>query len=222
MLSNSMRLKALAVLFLAMGAGACSNVGYRCPLDPSEKSASPTACAGMHDAWRGAKQGGGGATSVLVDDEGRQVAPEARKDAPKHPVTGQVGAAEPYRAPTTEPAFIPPKVFQVWLPATDADGIVHDGHHAWFATPGKWRYGTRTESRKGTTPASVDLFRPGMPNERAQGKIVTPPAVTPSPEQQPKQIDNKTALQNLSAAAAAAQNKSGQPAVTAPAASLGD
>lgn len=230
MFAVSPSLRLLTLLAAVSTLSACTSVGYRCPLDPSDDPDSPTACAGMHDAMQGAKQGGGSRTSVLVDAEGRQIPRAMRDNKPRSPLAGTVdeGAPEPYRTKAGDPIFEPPRVYQTWVRSfVDAEGNLHEGHHTWFSTPGRWRYGNLRDS--GEAGGSGDLMRPGMPGERLQGRVQAPTAVAPTAvaaSAPPKQVSDKAALSNLSAAAGAMNNKQvpsqAAPGVTAPAVNLSE
>lgn len=228
------RLRAMALAIAISSLGACTSVSYRCPLDPNDDSDSPTACAGMHDALAGAKKGAGSRTSVLMDAEGRLIPQEIAANKPRSPLTGAAaaeGAPEPYRNQSGDPVFQPPRVFQAWVPAfVDAEGQLHDGHHTWFSTPGRWSYGT---TRAEGPASAADLMRPAMPNERPPGKVATPTVAT-QPATPPanaagaaKPAPDKAALNNLSAAAKAMSKPAdsapaAQPGLTAPAVNLGE
>lgn len=222
--SPSIRLLALAAAVASFGA--CTSVGYRCPLDPSDDPDSPTACAGMHDAMQGAKQGGGSRTSVLVDAEGRQIPRAMRDNKPRSPLADAIdeGAPEPYRTKAGDPIFEPPKVFQTWVRSfVDAEGNLHEGHHTWFSTPGRWRYGSlRTSGEVGG-----ELMHPAMPGERLQGRVQVPTSAAPTAGGgTPRQVSDQAALKNLSAAAGAMNNRQipsqATPGVTAPAVNLSE
>jgi len=232
-----------AVLLSTLGLSACSTVGYRCPLDAKDKSEYPTACSSMQDALAGAKKGTGGKTSVLMDDKGRLVPRELLENKVATPLTGQ---AEPYRGKSGDPVFHQPKVFQVLTGAfVDAEGNLHDSHTAWFATPGRWAYGT--VDRPGEVGANI--MRPALPDTRPAGRVVTldpqtgkpmaaqqkQPSAQPQSQQSPQERD-KAALQTLSSAANSAASSAkpqpqpaatpvkpaSAPGITAPAIGLGD
>lgn len=226
---NSIKLPLLALVAVA-GLSACSSIGYRCPLDPSEKPESPTACAGMQEAMAGAKQGAGGKTSVFLDEEGRLVPQGLREGEPAIPLAARIAASgEPYRDASGAPVFHQPKVFKTWSAAfVDENGNLHDGHNAWFSTPGRWAYGTVNNA--GTADMTM---RPAVASELPKGRVATP-AVT-APGQQGTQVltqqqKDQMALQNLSAAANSlkpgAQQpqaaRAGAPVVTAPGVGLAD
>lgn len=207
---------------------ACTSLGYRCPLDPKEDAESPTACASMRESMDGAKRGTGGKISVLLDDQGRRVSQDMLDGKPATPVGIPAGPVEPYRNSSGQPVFEQPRVFQAWVPSfVDAEGNLHDGHHTWFSTPGRWSYGgTRNY---GTTQDS--MMRPAVPNERPSGKVISvdgkATAKKAAPEQKPSRDErDKAALNNLSNAANAmsAKPQGQQPAaptgVTAPAVNL--
>ena len=225
-----------AVLLSTLGLSACSTVGYRCPLEYDGKAEYPTACSGMQEAIAGSKKGTGGKTSVLMDDKGRLVPRELLENKVAMPLAG---SPEPYRAKSGDPVFHQPKVFQAWTGAfVDAEGNLHDGHTSWFATPGRWAYGTVDR------PSDVgsNTMRPALPDTRPAGRVVKvdpntgkeqQPAAQPKPAET-KAAQDKSALQTLSNAANSAAAKSQaqpQPAaakapsaagVTAPAVGLGD
>lgn len=228
----------MATLLAALGLSACTSPGYRCPLDGAEAESS-TACAGMQDAIVAARQGTGGKTSVLLDDKGRLVPRELLENKPARPLSGT--DAQPYRAKSGEPVFYQPKVFQVWSSAfVDAEGNLHDGHTAWFSTPGRWAYGSVDQ------PGDVgsNTLRPAMPEARPQGRIVKvdkngreipdpaaakPAAAAAAPAAAPTaaQQRDKAALQELSTAAQGAATQAAKPApaaggVTTPTVGLAD
>lgn len=228
--SPSIRLLALAAAVASLSA--CTSVGYRCPLDPTDDPDSPTACAGMHDALQGAKHtsNSGSRTSVLLDAEGRQIPSAMRTNKPRSPLAGSVvdeGAPEPYRTKAGDPIFEPPKVFQTWVRSfVDAEGNLHEGHHTWFSTPGRWRYG----DLRAAGEVGGDLMRPALPSDRTHGRVQAPTAPTPQPTAgpttAPKQVTDKAALNNLSSAASAMNNRQVPsqvaPGMTAPAVNLSE
>ncbi len=166
--SRSVR-AALAVAGLLV-LSACTNIGYRCPLDPQEKPDSPTACAGMEDAIRGARLGTGGKTSVLMDDRGRLVPPEVLSGQPARALgNGTLGLTRAVTGASGEPTYYQPQVFQTWSAAyVDDQGNLHDGHNAWFATPGRWDTG----SVDAPTAIGGAIMAPAMPNARPDGLLV--------------------------------------------------
>lgn len=207
---NFSRLRPLAsaaLLISVAGLSACTSIGYRCPLDASEKPDSPTACAGMREALNGAKLGTGGKTSVLVDDKGRIVPPELLEGRPATPlVANAAGAKEPYRNASGTPVFEQPKVFQAWASSfVDANGNLHDGHHSWFTTPGRWGYGNVNQAAAGAD----NMLRPGTPLDKIPGRILSREEIESrekAKKSQSEQADNqrerdKAALQTLSSAA---------------------
>ena len=229
---------AAAVLIAGVLTG-CMDIEYRCPLDPSKKPDSPTACAGMSEALEGAQRGTGGKLSVLMDDKGRVVPHEMLENRPAQPLAYRGGESdEPYPQATGEPVFRQPKVFKVEASAfTDANGNLHDAHNAWFATPGRWSYGTVDQ------PAadSDGLLKPASPLDAPPGKVVQTagpgiqssmrPTQTPATAKQRDQaaLKNLSAVANNSARAAQENQMQGlraQPqaasGVTAPAISLGN
>jgi hypothetical protein len=245
---KSVRTPLLAAMFIStLGLSACSSVGYRCPIDADADKEYPTACSSMQDAMAGSRKGTGGATSVLMDDKGRLVPRELLENKVARPLAAQ--GDEPYRNKSGDPVFHQPKVFQVWTGSfVDAEGNLHDGHTSWFATPGRWAYGTVNQ------PGDVgnNMMRPALPDTRPAGRVVKidprtgePVTKTPMPgEAQPNGAGSanpaerdKSALQNLSKAAnSAAANAKNQAAaqpravgtsptaagVTAPAVGLAD
>lgn len=149
---------------------ACTSIGYRCPLDPSEKPESETACLNMQEAMEGAKNRTGGRTSVFLDDQGRIIPRELVEQRIAQPIVGVSPGGAGYYESSGQPAFIQPKVFQVWSGAyQDAEGNLHDGHHSWFSTPGRWSRGSVS------SPGVVgkNLLQPATPNEKPAGRIVT-------------------------------------------------
>ena len=233
-----------AVLLGTLGLSACTSIGYRCPLDTDEDSEYPTACSSMQEAMAGARKGTGGKTSVLMDDKGRLVPAELLQNKVAKPLAAQ--SPEPYRNKSGEPVFHQPKVFQVWTGAfVDAEGNLHDGHAAWFSTPGRWAYGTVDRP----TDVGNNTMRPAQADTRPTGRVVKVDprtGVEVKPQQQggaaqSVQERDKAALQNLSSAAnSAAASAKGQaqpkpqpqvtstkpataaPGVTAPAVGLSD
>lgn len=229
-----MRFPSFAIRAAALAVGAlvltgCSSIGYRCPLDPSKKPESPTACAGLKEAMAGAKQGSGGKTSVLVDDKGRLVPPEARENRPAVPLS-VAGEAEPYRTKSGDPVFHQPKVFQAWVPAfVDAEGNLHEGHHSWFSTPGRWAYGS-TKASGGEV--ADNLMRPATPGELPKGRIVSSSnqgqggaaagRAQAAAQPQTPQDSERAAMNSLSRAANnAANNQQARPAAPAAQADAG-
>lgn len=224
------KVRLLAAAASIVGLSACSTVGYRCPLDPDQKPESPTACAGMFDALAGAKANTGGKTSVLMDDKGRLVPIELIEQRPAVPLGVQPAEVAAYRAASPAPGFVPSKVFQAWTPGgVDAQGVMHEGHHSWFATPS--RFAAKPIGQADSNMANA-LLQPVRPGELPEGRIV-PPTLNqgarvlqqPAGQARPGQpVSNKEALTNLSRAADSAAGKAqpAAPAVTAPAVRLAD
>ena len=222
----------ILAIVAVLGLSACTSIGYRCPLDPSKKPESPTACAGMSDAIAGAKQGTGGKTSVFLDDKGRLVPPELLQNRTAKPLAAVAAPSEePFRDATGEPVLHKPRLFQVWSAAfVDDNGNLHDGHHSWFATPSRWAYGSVNQ------PGIVGdhTIVPAMPGELPSGRIL--PAATRNSTNHQVQVmtqaeRDKAALQALSNAAESAHSQAQKrnsttgaavPAVTAPSMGLGD
>lgn len=214
---NKRPLVLAAVMAATLGLSACSSIGYRCPLDPTEKPESATACAGMNEAMAGAKADKGGRTSVLLDDRGRIVPREVIMGKAAVPLKEAIGQVrEPYNENSGSPNFIPPKQFQVWASSfVDANGALHDGHTAWVSTPGRWAYGTVD----GSSATGDALLRPATPQD-VPARIVekssngsTSATVTVKKSDQNKQERDKAALQALSNAAnSAAQGTAEKPA----------
>lgn len=212
-ISTSAPLKLLAAALAVGSLSGCMSLEYRCPLDPTEKPADPTACTSMHDAMAGAVRGDGGKTSVMLDDKGRLIPKGLKEHQPATAVT----AMDPYRPASGSPVFTPPKVFQTWTGATvDANGNLHDGHHAWFATPGQWNYGSVGAAGPASGGLSGDnLMRPtiageGIPVPKETQRMVQPrkavqaagaaSAQAPAPQMTPKQTE-QAAMANLAKAA---------------------
>lgn len=223
------RLRPLATVALLIGVAglnACTSIGYRCPLDASDKPDSPTACAGMSAALAGAKLGTGGKTSVLVDDKGRIVPPEMLEGRPAKPLMANAsGAKDPYRNASGTPAFEQPKVFQAWASSfVDANGNLHDGHHSWFTTPGRWAYGNVNQGAAGAD----NILRPGNPLDRLPGRVIPPEELAAREKAKMSQAQqaesqrerDKAALQTLSAAANSASKKPSKAAASQPVAQV--
>lgn len=161
------QLKLAGILAGLAALSACSSIGYRCPLDPTDSPDEVTACASMSDAMAGAKRGTGNKTSVLMDEKGRLIPPELLSKTPVRPLPDQ--AKGPFREKTGSPAFIQPKVFQVYTESfQDANGNLHDGHHSYFSTPGRWAYGTMDRS----TNVGANMMGPTRPSDRPEGRIL--------------------------------------------------
>lgn len=232
----------LVAALLLMGAlelAGCGHIEYRCPLDPSKTPESPTACAGMNEALAGARAGSGGKVSVLLDNKGRLVPTEMRAGRPAQPLQAGAGnAVEPYNPDSGSPVFHEPKVYKAWASAfVDANGTLHDGHSAWFTTPGRWAYGTVDHAGEG----SDNLLKPASPLDAPHGSVVQEagPGVKKAPAsaaqnhpapQATQQDRDKAALQTLStvansaaktAQAAQAAHDPGAGSVTQPAVKLG-
>lgn len=216
------QLKLVGILAGLATLTACTSIGYRCPLDPTDSPEEVTACASMHDAMAGAKKQTGGRVSVLMDDKGRLVPPELLSKTTVRPLANQ--GVGPYRQKTGSPVFVQPKVFQVYSESfQDANGNLHDGHHSYFSTPGRWSYGTMDRG----TAAGAHVMAPSRPSDRPEGRILTvdprtgqpvPSQTSPTPPsaaQQAAAVSSATsasnamsaqqreraALQNLSSAA---------------------
>lgn len=232
-------LAAALLLLAAANLTACTSKGYRCPLEAGETPEAPTACSGMHDALDGAKRGAGSKTSVLTDEKGNLLPRGLRENKPAIPLSAtSEGAPEPYRTANGEPLYESGRKFQVWTRAfVDADGNLHEGHHAWFATPDRWSYGSLKN-----TPGDADdnLMRPALPGTRPAGTQATPDSrsrqeAKTAPQAAALQKDkDKAALQNLSTMANSMAKPQGQgalpgtaatpaaPAITGPAVTLGN
>lgn len=195
----------LAGLIGAAGLTGCMHTEYRCPLDPGKSPESATACAGMHDAITAARKSEGGKTSVLLDEKGRRVPTGLVEGKPAVPVAA--GSPEPYRDADGNPIYEQAKVFRTWTRSfVDAEGNLHEGHHAWFTTPGRWAFGElnakgevgddlmmRPARPTGTLPENQGSLRDAKDNK--------PLGVQPPPS---KKDADKAALNNLSKAANAA------------------
>lgn len=160
-------LKLAGILAGLAALSACTSIGYRCPLDATDSPEEVTACASMSEAMAGSKKGTGSKTSVLMDEKGRLIPPELLSKTPVRPLANQ--AKGPYRDKTGSPAFIQPKVFQVYTESfQDGNGNLHDGHHSYFSTPGRWAYGTMDRN----TDVSAHVMGPSRPSDRPDGRIV--------------------------------------------------
>lgn len=170
----------------------CANVTYRCPLDNTEKADSPTACASMQEAAKGARLGGGGRNSTLMSDDGSLVKLHGAKSGPAaapgakslaQATAAAIPVGGPFASPTINPAYQPPRVFQVWTDAyQDAEGNLHDGRNSYFTTPGRWGYGdgaavpvTPSGRPAGATPSNR-LMEPARADELPSGRVVDPNA----------------------------------------------
>lgn len=209
---------AVLTLLAVSSLTACSTGGYRCPLDPGKTPESPTACAGMHDALAGAKRGAGSKTSVLLDSQGRLIPQGLQENKPAVPLDVAVPSmAEPFRTASGDPVYDPGRKFQVWTRAfVDADGNLHEGHHAWFATPDRWSYGTL---RNTETADDSGLMRPALPGTRPAGAKASTDRQQPVPAQSsvpaPTQKDtDKAAMQNLSSMASSMSSHTATPGNT--------
>ncbi len=227
-----------AAILVGLSLSACTSIGYRCPLDPSEKADSDTACMGMQDAVKGARQGTGANTSVFLDEKGRIIPRELLEQRAASPLARTGLNSEGGYPSVGKPVYEAPKVFQAWAaPFKDADGHLHDDHRAWFTTPGHW---TRGESDTQSVVGS-NIMKPATPGQLPQGRIVTVDPRTgkaPQPTAQPasaatpaaKKSADSSALNALAQAAnssAAKANKrveqpTGAAGVTPPAAQLND
>lgn len=196
----------LAGVVGAAGLTGCMHTEYRCPLDPGKSPESATACAGMHDAIMAARKSEGGKTSVLIDDRGRRIPAGMIEGKPAVPVTA-TGSPEPYRDAQGNPIYEQPKVFRTWTSSfVDAEGNLHEGHHAWFTTPGRWSFG----ELKATGEVGADLMmKPARPTgtlPENHGSLRDAKDNKPLGVQAPpsKKDADKAALNNLSKAANAA------------------
>lgn len=176
---------AVKLLLLSGVAGVlagCTTIGYRCPLDPNEKPEAATACSSMKEAMTGAKRGTGGKQSVLLDDQGRMVPEELlQAQGVGKPTNVAKITTEPYRKKSGDPVFVQPKVYQVWTQSfQDAEGNLHDGHHAWFNTPGRWAYGSvdRAGTAAGGVAGAGNSMGPARPDVKLPGRIVADPKTT--------------------------------------------
>lgn len=212
-------LKVAAAIAAAFVMSACAVVDYRCPLEPGEDVESPTACLGMDDAYQAAKRGSGGRTSVFLDDQG-QLTERAADGAPA-PLGQAPAPLAGYYPPSGQPVFQPPRLFQVWSESfLDAQGALHDGHHAWFTTPGRWTRGTMD------APGVVGqhVMRPVNPNELPKGRIVATDRngkVVNAGGQAPRASGAQTQKDADSAALKTLSQAAGSSATSAAAAKLG-
>lgn len=194
-----MNLRLIALLVAVSSLSACGSVKYRCSLDSRKQPDSPTACVTMQEALEGAEQGRGGRVSAVMADDGRWDSPKrdakggylpANLPVPvSMPGTTQgVSQAGPYVAPSGRPGYTPPQVYQTWSKAyVDADGHLHDGHTAWFTTPGAWDYGSL--NRPGATPAtSRHVMSPAKPLDIAPTTRVVPTAALPASVRSAKEL----------------------------------
>jgi len=229
-------LLATSALIGVLTLSACASVEYRCPLDPSEEPESPTACAGMYEALQGARKGTGGKVSVFLDDQGRIVPPEMIEGVAAKPIEGSLQSSiGRYASPSGQPVFQNPKVFQVWSSSfVDANGNLHDGHSAWFATPGRWHDGSVDvphvvgenvlrptkpgDAPVGTVVPSQPYARQNQQTQPTRFQPVTQPSVT-------TQQDTQRSLEALGQAATSQQRRAAPQTaagVTAPAVTLGN
>lgn len=200
-------LKLAGIIAWLAALSACTSIGYRCPLDPSDKAEDATACASMQDAMAGAKKQTGGKVSVLMDDKGRLVPPELLSKTTARPLANQ--GVGPFREKTGSPVFVQPKVFQVYTESfQDANGNLHDGHHSYFSTPGRWSYGTMDRG----TAAGAHVMGPSRPTDRPDGRIVTMdprtglPAAAPQTSPTPPSAAQQAAAVNSAATASTAMS----------------
>lgn len=199
------RLLASAGVLLAISA--CSSVNYRCPLDPTEAPEEATACVGMNDAMAGSRKGTGGNLSVVMDNQGRLVPHELLYGKVARPVLGQGASHQgPYQEPTGSPVFVQPRTFQAYTESfQDANGNLHDGHHAYFVTPGHWSRGAMDRP----TEIGANLMGPTRPGEQPPGRIVTTDArtgsviATPTPQAPPAPLTEQQRSQAAKAGAKA-------------------
>lgn len=200
------RLLASAGVLLAVSA--CSSVAYRCPLNPTQAPEEATACVGMNDAMAGSRKGTGGNLSVVMDNQGRLVPHELLYGKVARPVLGQGESHQgPYQAPTGSPVFVQPRTYQVYTESfQDANGNLHDGHHAYFVTPGHWNRGEMDRP----TEIGANLMGPTRPGEQPPGRIVTTDArtgamlATPTPKAPPAPLTEQQRSQAAKAGAKAA------------------
>jgi hypothetical protein len=238
-LKISRRARVALTVASVLALSACTSIGYRCPLDPHERPDSPTACAGMQEAMAGARLGTGGKTSVLVDDAGRLVPPEVLSGQPARPLGGgALALTRGVQGPSGEPVFHQPQVFQSWASAfVDANGNLHDGHNAWFATPGRWDTG----SVDAPTSIGATIMSPAIPTQRPEGLVVptdkkgnpiiagqahaqATPALTADEQKARTQAKTNQSLRALGQAALSQQRAAqpqAAPGITAPAVGLG-
>lgn len=202
----------LALLSAAVATiSACTSVGYRCPLDPNETADTDGACADMHSAMAGARAGAGSKLSAILDSKGRLIPTELLENKSINPL--KAGASEGvYRNKSGEPVFIQPKVYQVWSESfQDAKGNLHDGHHSWFSTPGRWAYGTLA----GSTPVGANLMGPSRPSDVPDGRLVNVDPrtglVVGAEPQRPTPLTPEQRQAAGQAAATSAQAMTGQP-----------
>jgi hypothetical protein len=243
---------AVASIFLA----GCTTVAYRCPLDGKGAGAGSTACAGLADAMAGARLGTGGKTSVLIEETGKLVPSDLLMGKTAVPLAApsmvQAGTSGPAALPGVTPVYEQATVFQAWTPAfVDDSGNLHDGHYAWFTTPGRWTYGgskniANSPKVRGASGAAVqygNTLSPSRPDDLPPGNILpgkdavsgqysgvvktsAPGNIQPNtPLQSPVATSNARALQGLSTAAKSAgdlQATNRGLGVTAPAIGLAD
>lgn len=149
----------LAGALLLTGCGVTKRVpDYACPLQGVEAGA----CASMQDAYSASKKVAPGKTSKV------QSVFDTRAMAAGHQGAGQgtgvpvVGAQlSSLTSPTkAAPVYIQPRVMQVWLaPYKDSANNLRSGENVYFATEGRWNYGSLNEAGA----ASSSTFQPTRP-----------------------------------------------------------
>ena len=188
--------KLLTAALIACGIlSGCASPSYRCSLDPEDAPESPTACTSMQEALSGAKSGGGGRNSVMMDDSGKLVngisAPSSLKQAGGNALIARLAVSQSSgEAFKSAPVFEAPKVFQFWTPAqVDAQGVFHEGRQSWLATTGYWRaqgvegsgyqpsISARTQplgstASGGLLQGSGSSLRPSMPTDSLSAKFI--------------------------------------------------
>lgn len=178
---NHLTLAVLASAVVLSGCASQSRTGYRCPIG-HEGTGS---CISMEEVYKHAVSHSGPSPktgSVIESSAGA-----GNSSTTPNPFAYGLS---PYNEtlPAGRPVYEPPRVFRPWVaPSQTGDGRLASGQFQYFATEGKWSYGSMAPQR------SDSLFTPARPNDygfnpvedpKAKGSLTVAPATGASTVQQ--------------------------------------
>lgn len=175
----------LATIFVLSGVVLLSGCAYKskripdysCPLT----GVGAGNCASMQDAYQASKKVAPGKTAKVqsvFDTRAQSSTGTGGTGRPGDTAMPVVGAQLSNLASPSNgtPVYIQPKAMRVWLaPYKDSGGNLRSGEYAFFATEGRWAYGSLNESGAGGH-VSFQPSRPKAPDApviRAAEKAVT-------------------------------------------------
>ena len=137
---------------------------YSCPLT----GVGAGNCASMQDAYQASKKVAPGKTAKVqsVFDTRAQTSTGTNAGRPGDTAMPVVGAQLSNLASPSNgsPVYVQPKAMRVWLaPYKDSGGNLRSGEYAFFATEGRWAYGSLNEAGNGGH-VSFQPSRPKAPD----------------------------------------------------------